>query len=269
MLSINALSVSLATAGKGRIDVLKEISLEVNRGETLGIVGESGSGKSMLALSTIGLLPETARATGTVQFEGQNLLGLAERALSTIRGAGIGMIFQEPMTALNPAMTISRQIGETLTLHRAMSKKAAAAEALRLMDMVRIAEAPRRATAYPHELSGGERQRVGIAMAIALKPSLLIADEPTTALDVTVQAEILNILDSLVEELNAGLMLISHDIGVIARMADRVFVMHDGRMMEEGQADDVLTKPQHAYTQMLLGALPRRVRAGFSPGESP
>ena len=266
MLSIRGLNVSLETARTGSMTVLDGLSLAINRGETVGIVGESGSGKSMLALATIGLLPDIARATGSIRFEGQELLGLAERDLSAIRGARIGMIFQEPMTALNPAMTVGRQIGETMTLHRAMPPQAAKAEALRLMDMVRIGEAPQRISAYPHELSGGERQRVGIAMAIALKPALIIADEPTTALDVTVQAEVLDILDTLVAELNAGLMLISHDIGVIARMADRVVVMHDGRMMEEGQTECVLRTPQNSYTQMLLAALPGRVRSGFQEG---
>nr|WP_272212856.1 ABC transporter ATP-binding protein [Marinicella sp. W31]MDC2878779.1 ABC transporter ATP-binding protein [Marinicella sp. W31] len=193
MLEIENLTVGFDTGGANRT-VLHGIDLALARSETLGIVGESGSGKSMLALATIGLLPATAKATGALRLDGENLLALSERQMSRIRGARIGMIFQEPMTALNPAMTIGNQIAETFHLHRPAGRTKARHEAMRLMEMVRIARAGTRINSYPHELSGGERQRVGIAIALALKPDLLIADEPTTALDVTVQAEILDIL---------------------------------------------------------------------------
>ncbi len=266
MLDIRNLRVSFPDRSGGRREVLHGIDLSLAKGETLGIVGESGSGKSVLALAVIGLLPRTARAEGEILLDGENLLALPESRLTRLRGAKIGMIFQEPMTALNPAMTTGSQIAEALRLHRPLSRGEARAEALRLMDMIRIRDAKTRINSFPHELSGGERQRVGIAIALALKPGLLIADEPTTALDVTVQAEILDILDDLVAELGIGLMLISHDIGVIARMSDRVLVMHDGEKMEEGGTEDVLRHPAHDYTRTLLASLPRRVRAGLEGG---
>ncbi len=262
MLEIEGLTVGFKTR-KGREEVLHGIDLSLSQGETLGVIGESGSGKSMLALATIGLLPRGASPSGSIRLFGDDLLLLSERQMSAIRGAKIGMIFQEPMTALNPAMTVGSQIAEALHLHREISRSQARGEALRLMEMVRIARAPDRLNSYPHELSGGERQRVGIAIALALKPALLIADEPTTALDVTVQAEILDILDQLVRQLGIGLMLISHDFGVIARMADRVTVMQAGRVMETGTTEGVIRRPQHAYTRKLLSSLPRRVRAGL------
>ncbi|MBB4122025.1 ATP-binding cassette domain-containing protein [Martelella radicis] len=265
MLEVENLKVRFKTRD-GEQAVLHGIDLSLARGETLGIVGESGSGKSMLALATIGLLPRGASATGEIRLSDENLLRLSERQLSAIRGARIGMIFQEPMTALNPAMTVGSQIAEALRLHRRIARGVARQEAMRLLEMVQIARASARINAYPHELSGGERQRVGIAIALALKPELLIADEPTTALDVTVQAEILDILDELVRELGIGLLLISHDFGVIARMADRVAVMHDGRVMETGSAEDVIRRPSHSYTKRLLSSLPRRVRAGLGDG---
>ena len=267
MLDIRNLTVRFETRhGDDRI-VLHGIDLAVGKGEKCGIVGESGSGKSVLALSVIGLLPRNARAGGEVLFEGENLLKASERQLTRMRGDKIGMIFQEPMTALNPAMTAGSQIAEALHLHHEITRAAGRAEALRLMDMVRIRHASERIDAYPHELSGGERQRVGIAIALALKPDLLIADEPTTALDVTVQAEILDILDELVAELGISLLLISHDIGVIARMTYRVMVMRDGRKMEEGATGTVLRAPEHPYTRALLAALPRRTRAFLEAGQ--
>ncbi|WP_348648074.1 ABC transporter ATP-binding protein [Martelella lutilitoris] len=262
MLEIERLTVGFQTRD-GLKQVLHGVDLSLSRGETLGVVGESGSGKSMLALATIGLLPRGASTSGAIRLFGDDLLSLSERQMSAVRGEKIGMIFQEPMTALNPAMTVGSQIAEALRLHREISRSDARSEALRLMEMVRIARARDRLKSYPHELSGGERQRVGIAIALALKPALLIADEPTTALDVTVQAEILDILDQLVRELGIGLLLISHDFGVIARMADRVMVMQGGRVMETGTAEGVIRRPQHAYTRKLLSSLPRRVRAGL------
>ncbi|TPW32482.1 ABC transporter ATP-binding protein [Martelella alba] len=263
MLEINNLKVAFRNQSGPATEVVHGISLALDKGQTLGIVGESGSGKSVLSLATIGLLPKTATATGEILFNGEDLLKCSEKQLCRLRGSKIGMIFQEPMTALNPAMKVGTQIAEGLRLHKAISASEAQAEALRLLDMVQIPEAKRRINSYPHEMSGGQRQRVGIAIALALKPDLLIADEPTTALDVTVQAEILDILDDLVTELGIALILISHDLGVIARIADRTLVMYRGNEMEQGETERVLRQPGHDYTRKLLSALPRRARAGF------
>ncbi|MFD2237952.1 ATP-binding cassette domain-containing protein [Aureimonas populi] len=262
MLDIRSLTIDFP-GPDGRRRVVDDVSLSLGPGETLGIVGESGSGKSLLSLATIGLLPRTARVSGSIRFEGRELLGLAERDLQRIRGARISMIFQEPMTALNPAMTAGAQIAEGIRLHRRASRREARAEALALMELVRIPDPARRIDSYPHEMSGGQRQRVGIAIALALRPRLIIADEPTTALDVTVQKEVLDILDELVREMGLSLVLISHDLGVIARMADRVHVMRRGRTMEEGETAAVLRNPASAYTRELLDAMPRRARRGF------
>jgi peptide/nickel transport system ATP-binding protein len=261
MLDISNLSVRIATP-QGSVAVVEDASLSLAPGETLGIVGESGSGKSMLALATVGLLPQGASATGRVLFDGQDLLALSEAAMCRVRGARIGMIFQEPMTALNPAMTVGDQIAEGIVWHRGdvTGRRAARAEALRLMDRVRIPDAKRRFGAYPHELSGGQRQRIAIAVALALGPALLIADEPTTALDVTVQAGILDLLDELVRETGMALMIISHDLGVISDMADRTLVMYAGTRVEEGETADILRRPAHPYTRGLLAAMPRRRR---------
>jgi len=259
MLEISGLAVRIATP-QGSVAVVEDVSLSLAAGATLGIVGESGSGKSMLALATVGLLPQAASATGRILFDGQDLLVLREAALCRVRGARIGMIFQEPMTALNPAMTVGDQIAEGILWHRGgdVGRRAARAEALRLMDRVRIPDAQRRFAAYPHELSGGQRQRIAIAVALALGPALLIADEPTTALDVTVQAEILDLLDDLVRETGMALMIISHDLGVISDMADRTLVMYAGMRVEEGETADILRNPAHPYTRGLLSAMPRR-----------
>jgi len=264
MLAIKDLKVSFQHGPNNHTEVLHGINLSLNRGETLGIVGESGSGKSVLSLATIGLLPDTAKASGQIIFNGENILTLSERALCKIRGSKIGLIFQEPMTALNPTMKIGNQIAEGLRLHRKISRKEAQIEALRLLEMVKISDAKRKMQSYPHEMSGGQRQRVGIAIAIALKPDLLIADEPTTALDVTVQAEILDILDQLVRDLGIALIFISHDLGVIARIADRTLVMYHGNEMEQGETEQVLRHPRHEYTKKLLLAQPRRTRAAFA-----
>ncbi|MGY2046809.1 ABC transporter ATP-binding protein [Methylobacterium sp. JK268] len=264
MLEIRNLSISFPGPG-GPVRAVDDVSVGLGRGETLGIVGESGSGKSMLSLATIGLLPRTARVSGRILFDGQDLLRLSESARCRLRGRRIGMIFQEPMTALNPAMTAGDQVAEGLRLHAGLSRRAARAEALRLLDRVRIPDAARRIDSYPHEMSGGQRQRVGIAIALALRPDLLIADEPTTALDVTVQKEILDILDDLVGELGLSLILISHDLGVVAAITDRVLVMCRGRAVEEGPTAAVLRHPREPYTRDLLAALPRRARAGLAP----
>ncbi|MEM5476292.1 ABC transporter ATP-binding protein [Pacificibacter sp. AS14] len=266
MLDVKDLRVAFRRENQPATEVVHGLSFSVKRGETLGIVGESGSGKSVVSLATIGLLPGTAQATGQILFNGQDILTLPEPDLCTLRGDKIGMIFQEPMTALNPAMRVGAQIAEGLILKKGFSKKAARAEALRLLNMVQIPRAAERIDSFPHEMSGGQRQRVGIAIALALQPDLLIADEPTTALDVTVQAEILNILDDLITELGISLVLISHDLGVIARITDRTLVMYRGAEMEQGPTEDILRRPGHAYTRKLLAAMPSRVRASLEVG---
>ena len=266
MLRLDSLSVDIAARDGRDVRVVDGISFELGESETLGVVGESGSGKTMLALAIIGLLPAIARPSGRILLDEENLLAASEPRMCEVRGARIGMIFQEPMTALNPAQRVGVQIAEGLILHRGLGRAAAREESIRLLDRVRIADARRRIDAFPHELSGGQRQRVGIAIALALDPRLLIADEPTTALDVTVQKEILDILDELVTDMKMSLIFISHDIGVIARIADRMLVMWNGRSMEQGGTADVLRAPQSSYTQSLLAAMPRRSRGGLAAG---
>jgi peptide/nickel transport system ATP-binding protein len=256
-LEVEGLAVVAATA-EGSLALLADVALTLPVGGALGVVGESGSGKTLLALAIIGLLPEGLAASGTVRLDGVDLLTLPEEALCHVRGARIGMIFQEPLSALNPAMTVGAQIAEGLRWHRGLDRAAARAEALRLLDRVRIPGAARRIDSYPHELSGGQRQRVGIAIALAPGPALLIADEPTTALDVTVQAEILDLLGELVGESGMSLIVISHDLGVIASLSDRVLVMYAGTRVEEGSTKAVLRAPLHPYTRALLAAVPRR-----------
>lgn len=233
---------------------VRSLDLEVAAGETVALVGESGCGKSTTALAVLRLLPSSARLSGTVRFAGRDLLALKERELVDLRGREISMIFQEPMTSLNPLQTIGRQVAEALTLHRPLSKKAAHAQAVELLDLVKLPEPARRFDDHPHNLSGGQRQRVMIAMAVACKPRLLIADEPTTALDVTIQAQILRLIDDLRRELGMAVLLITHDLGVVAQWADRVAVMHGGRKLEEGATSRVFANPRHAYTRGLLGA---------------
>ncbi len=264
MLDVRNLTIDLPRPGEGATRAVDGLSFHLDRGETLGVVGESGSGKSMLALALIGLLPGMARTRGQIFLDGQDLLTLSERALCNIRGGRIGLIFQELMTALNPAMRVGEQIAEGLRLGAGIPREAARAESLRLLQRVRIPEAARRFGAYPHELSGGQRQRIGIAIALARKPALLVADEPTTALDTTVQKDILDLIDEIALECGMGLILISHDIGVIARMADRVMVMSAGRMMEQGSVEAVLRHPGAEVTKGLIAALPARTRAGLS-----
>ncbi|MBW8444512.1 MAG: ABC transporter ATP-binding protein [Arenimonas sp.] len=262
LLSVRDLSVSIRLGDGRRVPILTDMAFDLDAGDTLGVVGESGSGKSLLALSIMGLLPGVAEATGTIALDGENLIEASEERLCEIRGDRIGMIFQEPMTALNPAMTIGDQIAEGLVWHRGLSWRDARAQAVDLLDQVRIPDAKRRAKSYPHEMSGGQRQRVGIAIALALKPALLIADEPTTALDVTVQAEVLDILGELAGEYGMALMLVSHDLGVIARMCRRTLVLYAGRRMEEGATRDVLTVPRNPYTRGLIAAVPKRIGDG-------
>ena len=273
LLRIRDLEVAILTGPRQQLPVIQDMGFDLNAGETLGIVGESGSGKSLLALSIIGLLPDVAVPSGSIALHGENLLELDDRRLCKIRGRRIGMIFQEPLTTLNPAITAGDQIAEGLVWHNGMSWSKAREEAVRLLDQVRIPNAAARAKTYPHEMSGGQRQRVGIAMALAQKPELMIADEPTTALDVTVQAEVLDILDDLRREYGMALILVSHDLGVIARMCERTIVMYAGRRMEEGATRDVLTSPANPYTRALLSSMPRRVadagRLPTVPGNVP
>jgi len=256
LLEVRDLRVTLNTS-RGPADALRGLSFALDRGETLGVVGESGCGKSMLALTLMGLLPEGARVSGSLRFEGRELLAQDEAAWCRLRGDRIAMVFQEPMTALNPLHTIGRQVAEPLRLHRGLDAVAARAEALRLLEQVRLPQAARRLDAHPHQLSGGQRQRVVIAMALACQPDLLIADEPTTALDVTLQREILQLIADLVADRHMALMLISHDLAVIARNVRRVMVMYGGLGVEQGPAGEVLHRPMHPYTRGLLAARPR------------
>jgi oligopeptide/dipeptide ABC transporter ATP-binding protein len=246
----------------GVVRAVDDVSFVVRRGETLGLVGESGSGKSVTALSIMRLVQPPGRILGgEVWFERRNLLTLAERDMRRVRGAGISLIFQEPMTALNPVFTIGDQIAEALVVHRAATGAGARARAIELLAAVRVPEPERRARDYPHQLSGGMRQRVLIAMALACRPSLVIADEPTTALDVTIQAEILDLLREMRARFDLALLLITHDLGVIAEIADRVAVMYAGRIVEEGSVRDILRAPAHPYTRGLLASIP-----GQAPG---
>ena len=227
-------------------------------GETLAVVGESGCGKSVTANSILRLIPEPpGRIAGSIRFQGTDLLKLDEAAMRNIRGNDISMIFQEPMTSLNPVLTIGRQLGETLRLHEGLDKNAAEARAVEMLNLVGIAEPRRRVREYPHQLSGGMRQRVMIAMALACNPKLLIADEPTTALDVTIQAQILDLMRDLKRRVGAAIILITHDLGVVAEVAERVMVMYAGRKVEEAPVGELFRTPRHPYTQGLLGAVPK------------
>lgn len=265
LLSLSGLSVDFRTP-EGWSTVVDDLSFDVEAGQTLAVVGESGSGKSVTALSVMGLLPEgLARARGDVRFDGRNFLDLGERQMERIRGNDIAMIFQEPMTSLNPVLSVGRQIAEPLVRHRGMSRRAAMAEAVRLMDRVRIPAARRRAGEFPHELSGGMLQRVMIATALACAPRLLIADEPTTALDVTIQAQILELIKELQDEDGMGVLFITHDMGVVAEIAERTAVMFRSRLMESGPTDQIFAAPKTAYTRKLLAAAPRLGDLGDSP----
>jgi peptide/nickel transport system ATP-binding protein len=238
---------------------VRELSLTLDAGQTVAIVGESGSGKSMTALALMRLLPRSARiAAGAAWFAGRDLMALDEAGMRRVRGREIAMIFQEPMTSLNPVHTIGAQVAEVLRLHEGLGRAAARRRAIELLDLVRIADPARRVDDYPHQLSGGMRQRVMIAIAVACGPRLLIADEPTTALDVTIQAQVLDLLDRLRRDLSMGLLLITHDLGIVGQWADRVVVMYAGRKVEEGPPDALLGTPAHPYTIGLLGASPRK-----------
>jgi len=255
LLEVNDLHIRLQTQ-RGPADAVRGISFQLERGETLGIVGESGCGKSITVQSLMGLLPSTAQVGGSIRFDGQELVGLSDRAMDRIRGDRIGMIFQEPMTALNPVHTIARQVGEPLRLHRGLSAADARKEALALLERVGIPDAASRFDAYPHQFSGGQRQRIGIAMALACGPDLLIADEPTTALDVTIQKQILELIQGLVAERGMALILISHDLGVIAQTVSKMLVMYGGTIVESGPTAAVFADREHPYTQGLFAARP-------------
>ncbi len=258
LLSVRQLTTSVATPTGPRV-VVDKLSFDLGRGETLCIAGESGSGKSMAALSIMGLLPEPmARVTGgEILFKDRNLLGLSESEMLKVRGGAIGMIFQEPMTSLNPVLTIGKQLTEAITAHEPISHDKALAEARRMLDLVQIPEAARRLSQYPHELSGGMRQRVMIAIALSQNPDMLIADEPSTALDVTVQAQILSLLRHLQAETGSALIMITHDMGVVAEMADRVLVMRHGCEVEHDEVKKLFATPNAAYTRELLDAVPK------------
>ncbi len=257
-ITIRDLAVRFTTLG-GEVDAVKGIDLDIDRGETVALVGESGSGKSVTALSIMQLLPYpvASHPEGSILVDGEEMIGASPATLARIRGDRISMVFQEPMTSLNPLHNIERQITETLILHKKMARSAARARALELLEMVGLQEAEKRLNAYPHQLSGGQRQRVMIAMALANEPDLLIADEPTTALDVTVQAQILSLLMELKKKLGMALLLITHDLGIVRHMADRVSVMTDGEIVEEGPVAEVFERPQHDYTRHLLAAEPK------------
>jgi peptide/nickel transport system ATP-binding protein len=245
-------------SGDQRIHALDKVSFSVARGETLSLVGESGCGKSVTAMAMMGLLPRAnARITsGRILMAGTDLVGLPERQLRDIRGNRIGMVFQDPMTSLNPVHTIGMQIAEAVRRHKQVSRAEALQRARQMLELVRIPDAGNRLTSYPHELSGGQRQRVMIAMALVCDPELLIADEPTTALDVTVQAQILELIDDLKTELGMSVLLITHDLGVVASSADRMMVMYAGRIVEEGAVERIFARPSHGYTAALLRSLP-------------
>jgi oligopeptide/dipeptide ABC transporter ATP-binding protein len=266
LLEVTDLSTHFATAA-GEVRAVDRVSLHVDEGETLGLVGESGCGKSVLALSLLRLVPPPGRiVSGRIVWKGSDLMRLPERDLRRVRGREIALVFQEPATALNPVFTVGYQIAEGLIVHKMMKKKEALREAARLMEVVRIPDPARRAGEYPHQMSGGMRQRVMIAMALACRPSLLVADEPTTALDVTIQAEILDLLMTLKREFRLSLVLISHNLGVIAETADRVVVMYAGRIVEEAATRELFASPKHPYTAGLLRSIPRLGEAGPEDG---
>ena len=266
LLEVRKLSVTFG-AGEAAVRAVRGVDFTLRRGETLALVGESGSGKSVTALSILQLLPypTASHPTGSIRFQGHELVGAPPRELLAVRGNRVSMIFQEPMTSLNPLHTIERQVNEVLILHKGLSRGAARQRTLELLEQVGIPEAAKRLDAYPHQLSGGQRQRVMIAMALANEPDLLIADEPTTALDVTIQAQILKLLKTLQARYGMALLFITHDLGIVTKMADRVCVMTQGRIVEQGPVAEVFGNPQHSYTQHLLSAEPKGRPAAADP----
>ena len=256
LLAVESLNVRFATAD-GDVHAVKDLSFELDKGETLGIVGESGSGKSQSVLSLLGLLADNGSAQGSVRFDGQDLLALTEDELRKVRGRRISMIFQDPMTSMNPYLTVADQMTQVVREHETISRQAARDRCIEMLQTVKIPEAAARFDRYPHELSGGMRQRVMIASSLLLNPEILIADEPTTALDVTVQAQILELMRDLNERFDTAIILITHDLGVVAGLCERVLVMNDGELKENGDVGDIFYRPQHAYTKALLDAVPR------------
>ena len=272
LLEVSNLSVQFETPD-GTVTAVNGLSFELERGQTVGIVGESGSGKSQTVLAMMGLLASNGRASGSARFDGQDLLSLSPKALNSIRGNRVAMIFQDPMTSLNPYLTVERQMTEVLELHKGMTRAQARVRAVQALDAVKIPEAARRLGMYPHEFSGGMRQRVMIAMALLCEPDVLIADEPTTALDVTVQAQIIALLRELQREHGTAIVMITHDLGVVAGLCDQVMVLYGGRVMEQGSAESIFYQPTHPYTVGLLGAIPRIGQDGSTllaiPGAPP
>jgi peptide/nickel transport system ATP-binding protein len=256
LLDVADLTVSFPT-DDGLVQAVRGVSYQLRRGEALGIVGESGSGKSVTSLAVMGLLPKTAKVSGSARLQGEQLLGRSDAAMSKIRGNKLAMIFQDPLTSLNPVYTVGRQLAEAVQAHRQVSKREAYDRAVELLELVGIPHPQQRIHTYPHELSGGMRQRVVIAIAMANDPDVIIADEPTTALDVTVQAQVLSALETARKETGAALVLITHDLGVIAGHVDRVNVMYAGKLVESGSVDEIFYRPQMPYTLGLLGSLPR------------
>jgi peptide/nickel transport system ATP-binding protein len=268
VLSVNDLTTHFFTAD-GVVRAVEDVSFDLEPGETLGVVGESGCGKSVTALSIMGLIParQGRIIKGSIKFEGRDLGALTEAQMRGLRGNALAMVFQEPMTSLNPVMTVGDQIVEAIRIHQGLSSSQAAARAVEMLDLVRIPDPRRCASEYPHQFSGGMRQRVMIAMALSCNPRVLIADEPTTALDVTIQAQVLDLMRNLKKEFGTAIILITHNFGVVAEMADRVVVMYAGRKVEEAPVGELFNRPMHPYTRGLMASIPRLGRTKEKVGE--